>query len=57
MMISCRAVPLRRRYCAIFFLFFFCFWASKQALKKAKNFCIVIVTSNLWTHAWSTKCR
>jgi hypothetical protein len=26
-------------------------------LKRAKNFCIVTVTSNLWTYAWSIKCR
>jgi hypothetical protein len=25
--------------------------------KRAKNFCIVTITSNLWTYVWSIKCR
>jgi EamA domain-containing membrane protein RarD len=25
--------------------------------KRPKIFCAVLVTSNLWTYAWSIKCR
>jgi hypothetical protein len=42
-------------------LFFSSFFLPSQGLfrypKRAKKFCTVTITSNLWTYVWSIKCR
>jgi hypothetical protein len=41
---------------AMVFKCFSCVTAFRWA-KRLKTFCAVPVTSNLWTHTWSIKCR